>query len=486
MKRTKKILSVLLTAVLMCTVAMPVLAADTTEIGYTTEASFTASIPAFVRAAEPGQQDVNAYTITATDVVIPDNSTLSATVEYSGVLREKNGVEIPYTLYTADGAITSGDTILQKEAGEPSDTVEVSFGAAIDEKARYAGAYTDTATFTFAVNEKVYTAEEIEADEHLFAIGYLRPEYVVAEFNDDFSEVVIFANGEDSNGAMKLTFTSNSSPMSQHKDTLRSAVIKDGVTNIGTHAFWECSSLESVSIANSVHEIGAFAFYETGLSNVFIPESVTHVATNAFYSCDSLCDFLVDDNNSAYCDVDGVLFSKDQKTLYTYPSGRSGTYDVPAGVEMIGGCAFQECSNMTSVLLPDSVTTIAGSAFNGCTSLQEINIPAAVTFLGENAFSSCESLESVSIPSGVTKISKNCFSNCSSLQSVQLPDGLTEIDNYAFDNCRQLTSIRIPDSVTRIGFHGFYIYGNLTVYGSAGSYAETWANSNSYYTFIAQ
>ena len=71
MKRTKKILSALLAAILMCTAAIPVLAADTTEISYTQEASFTATIPAFVRAAEPGQQDVNAYTITATDVVIP-------------------------------------------------------------------------------------------------------------------------------------------------------------------------------------------------------------------------------------------------------------------------------------------------------------------------------------------------------------------------------------------------------------------------------
>lgn len=491
MKRTKKILSALLAAVLVCTAAIPVLAADTTEISYTQEASFTASIPAFVRAAEPGQQDVNAYTITATDVVIPDNSTLSATVEYSGAVRDKNGVEIPYTLYTADGAVTSGDTILQKEAGDPSDTVQISFGASIDEKARYAGAYTDTATFTFSVDEKVYTADEIEADEHLFAIGQLNPEDVVAKFNDDFSEVVIFANGENSNGAMKLNFSSSSSPMSQHQETLKTAVIQEGVVNIGASAFWECSSLESVSIANSVTSIRIYAFYKTGLSSVSIPDSVTNIEGDAFLGCFALQDIIVDDNNPTYCSVDGVLFSKDKKTLCIYPSGRSGAYNVPEGTEVIRGYAFdvpspyEDYSKITSVRLPDSITTIETAAFRGCASLQEINIPDFVTSIGESAFSYCQSLKSISIPSGITKISKNCFSNCTSLDSVQLPDRLTEIDNYAFDNCTQLTSITIPDSVTRIGFHGFYIYGNLTVYGYAGSYAETWANSNSYYTFIA-
>ena len=419
MKRTKKILSALLAAILMCTAAIPVLAADTTEISYTQEASFTASIPAFVRAAEPGQQDVNAYTITATDVVIPDNSTLSATVEYSGAVRDKNGVEIPYTLYTADGAVTSGDTILQKEAGDPSDTVQISFGASIDEKARYAGAYTDTATCTFAVNEKVYTAEEIEADEHLFAIGKTIPEYVVAEFNDDYSAVTIFANGEDSDGLM-MDFKSypTASSITQYAASLKTAIIQDGVKSIGSYAFYNCSALESVYLTDDISQAEIMCFSGCkSLKTVNLPENLTVIPRYMFSGCANL---------------KSINFPQKLRSI------RSRSFQ---------GCGFE------TLIIPETIQFVNSGAFRSCSNLKTVvvrseNLSGDTSYGG--IFENCESLESAALIGEVTLVPTNCLKGCTSLSNVELGEKVERIGNGAFVGCTSLKNVTIPASVAAV------------------------------------
>lgn len=417
MKKTKKILSALLAAVLMCTAATPVLAADTTEIGYTKEASFTASIPAFVQAADPGQQEVNAYTITATDVVIPDNSILSATVEYSGAVRDKNGVEIPYTLYTADGAVTSGDTILQKEAGDPSDTVQISFGASIDEKARYAGAYTDTATFTFTVAEKVYTAEEIEADEHLFAIGKTVPEYVVAEFNDDFTEVTIFANGEDSDGLMadfSSSITSTISPMQTYKSSLISATIQDGVKSIGAYAFYNCRALESAYLTDDISQAEIMCFAGcASLEIVNLPENLTATPQYMFSGCTNL------------------------KSI-----------NFPQKLNSIGMRSFQGCGFET-LIIPETIQFVNSGAFRSCSNLKTVVVRSENLRGGTDTggiFENCETLESAALIGEVTLVPLNCFKGCTSLSNVELGEKIERIGTGAFVGCTSLKNVTIPAS----------------------------------------
>ena len=190
------------------------------------------------------------------------------------------------------------------------------------------------------------------------------------------------------------------------------------VTSIGDSAFDWCSSLTSVSIPDSVEQIG----------------------TNPFADCFELKTISVSPEHPYFATIDGVLFRKADKTLTSYPAGiKSSTYTIPQGITAIGDGAFYFCSSLTSVSIPDSVTAIGDSAFSFCSSLTSVSIPDSVTSIGDGAFASCESLTSVTIPDSVTSIGDSAFYYCKSLTSVSIPDSVTSIGDYAFSYCSNLT-----------------------------------------------
>ena len=135
---------------------------------------------------------------------------------------------------------------------------------------------------------------------------------------------------------------------------------------------------------------------------------------------------------------------------------------IPDGVTNIGGYAFEDCSALTSVTIPDGVTSIKFATFRGCSSLTSVMIPDSVTSIESSAFEDCSALTSITIPDGVTNIGGYAFEDCSALTSVTIPDGVTSIGNEAFDGCSSLTSITIPDSVTSIGDRAFLGCSSLT------------------------
>ena len=116
---------------------------------------------------------------------------------------------------------------------------------------------------------------------------------------------------------------------------------------------------------------------------------------------------------------------------------------------------FYRCTNLQSIVLPNTITSIRDYAFSGCDALVSINIPERVKSIGNYAFSSCDALSSIDIPDNVTSMGDGVFFSCSSLNTINLPNGLTSIGESAFSCCRVLTSIDIPKSVTSIGKSAF-------------------------------
>lgn len=180
-------------------------------------------------------------------------------------------------------------------------------------------------------------------------------------------------------------------------------------------------------------------------------------------------------------DLDIVIpFSVDGKRVVSI--GRDAFRDcsnltsitIPDSVTSIGKYAFSNCSGLTNVIIPGSVTIIDTSAFSVCSGLTNITISDGVMNIGENAFAGCDSLTSVIIPDSVTSIGYSAFQGCDSLINVVIGDGVTDIYNYAFNLCPALISITIPSSVTDMGSKVFNGCNNLTIYCEAESAHKFW------------
>ena len=210
---------------------------------------------------------------------------------------------------------------------------------------------------------------------------------------------------------------------------------------------------------------------------VIIPESVEHrFATYNVYSVTSI-------GEQAFEDCSGL-------TSVTIPNSVtsigeqafdccSGLTSVTIGnsVTTIGSYAFRNCSGLTSVTIPNSVTSIGYWAFDGCSGLTSLTIGNSVTSIAMDAFRGCSGLTSVTIPNSVTSIGSDAFYGCSGLTSVTIPNSVTSIGSSAFSRCSGLTSVTIGNSVTTIGTYAFYKCSGLTsvtigsCVTSIGSYA---------------
>lgn len=204
---------------------------------------------------------------------------------------------------------------------------------------------------------------------------------------------------------------------------IKKVVIENGVKNIGSLAFEDCSNLTSITI----------------------PISVTSIGNQAFSGCSGLESIIVEKGNTKYDSRDNcnAIIETKNNTLIV---GCKNTV-IPKSVTGIASYAFYGCSGLISVTIPDGVYRINQSTFAGCSRLTSITIPNSVKEIGKYAFNACRSLTSIIIPDGVTYIPFGAFWGCSSLSTIILPKSLKEIDECAFVSCRGLNSL-ICEAIT--------------------------------------
>ena len=200
---------------------------------------------------------------------------------------------------------------------------------------------------------------------------------------------------------------------------VKTVTLPDTITEIGQYAFW-ASGLTKINLPDSLTTIGDYAFQKTELKTVTLPKKLTALPKAIFADCASL----------------------EQIT-------------VPAGIKIIGTYAFAGCSALNKVTLSKGVQRIKEGAFYNCTKLTQISLPSTVGVIGDEAFSRT-GLTSITFPSSVVQLGKCCFEECQSLEKVTIGSGMQSIGKSAFNSCTALKSISLPDSITAIEANTFY------------------------------
>ena len=275
-----------------------------------------------------------------------------------------------------------------------------------------------------------------------------------------------------------------------HSEYLTTITLPKGITEIGDDAFYECSSLTAVYISSieawckisfnnpssnplcyaeklylngelvtdlvipdGVTKIGSYAFYNyTNLTSITIPDSVTSIGGSAFAFCDNLT-----------------------------------SVTIPDSVTSIGRSAFSNCSSLKSITIPDSVTTIGAGAFVGCTGEAIIKSCTVIEkdykdYSYTSPFWECQ-FSKITLPESLTKIGNYVFYGSTGLTQISIPDSVTSIGTYAFCGCGSLKEVyckpTIPPTLGYCVFDsnasGRKIYvptNSVSAYKSAGGWSQ--------------
>lgn len=304
-----------------------------------------------------------------------------------------------------------------------------------------------------------------------------------------------------------------------------SEILGNPVTTIGLRAFRGCGHTDEYYHANDIPSEETHGCSGCGIKEIIIPDSVTTIEAEAFYDCESLtkihfpsrlkdfygnregfsgdaigyaswimgCDSLreltISEDNPYYQSKNGIIYSKDGKTIGPVPpaipfdsvdfdgitaigdfafccrESEEKEFVIPEQITSIGayaffGCCYEEYwvnfdeETSVNIQLNEGLTSIGDYAFSNIGYLREMELPDSLLTLGKAAFSST-SLESMTIPSKVTVIPDSLFKECFGLETVILPEGITEIGEYAFYGPQEMTSIQLPSTLKTIGAYAF-------------------------------
>ena len=170
----------------------------------------------------------------------------------------------------------------------------------------------------------------------------------------------------------------------------------------------------------------------------------------------------VSDMTKAHIDTKIVSFDEFQYFISVkqiprkcFAETRLETITLPNSIESIAESAFEDCKDLSRIVLSEGLATIGRAAFSGCTKLTEIHLPNSVREIGREAFADCR-ITSIIIPEGVKIIEQNLFRYCTKLMNVTILNGVESIGDSAFAACMSLSSLTIPESVSSIGNDPFY------------------------------
>ncbi len=220
-------------------------------------------------------------------------------------------------------------------------------------------------------------------------------------------------------------YNSYNSPWDSTRMDIKSIVVGEGITTIGSSAFEGCYSVTSVSLPKTLTRIGYYAFNHcSSLKELSIPDGVTYIGGYAFSCC-------------------------------TFESIK-----LPSGLKSLGVGAFAYCAHLKEISIPNGVKSLEVETFQYCTSLENVELPNGMTSIGGSAFTGCKAITSIVIPDSVTSIGEYAFEYCLALKEIHLPASLRTVHVTSFFNCGALESIYYGGSLRQwkegVTFDGEY------------------------------
>jgi hypothetical protein len=284
-----------------------------------------------------------------------------------------------------------------------------------------------------------------------------------------------------------------------NKSSIETINIGDSATSIVQYAFYGCTGLKTLCLPNSINSIGLYAFglcnnletltfntnavgkyfrERTSIKTINIGDSVTEIVENAFIGCKGLITINVGKSISsigrdAFKNCDKIDYNVYDNAYYI------GNNDNPYVVLMkvknkgITSCsindkcnhiyqnAFENCSDLKDLIIPNTIISIGSNAFSNCSGLTTIYIPNSVISINDNAFTNCRKMTSINIPNSVIEIGANAFKGCDGLKTATIGNSATSIGNGAFLGCSNLASVIIGHSVKSVGENAFNYCDNL-------------------------
>lgn len=260
---------------------------------------------------------------------------------------------------------------------------------------------------------------------------------------------------------------------------LESIVVPNAVTEMGTYAFANDTSLKSAKLSTSCPWLKEGLFSEcNALQSITIPSAVTKMDGYMFTNCKTLTSATFEDGTDliemgygASWKNYGLFSDCPLKTLNlgrwlsynTEIASRSPFYSIYAlknlnigeNVKVIDKYMFSYCKGLEEVNLPDNITSVNLWGFRGCTSLKSVRLSEKLSQVGDYGFAECSSLDNVTFPASMTSVASNSFSDCTALRKLDLGQNLLIIGPSAFENDKALEGIEIPSTLYGLGVASF-------------------------------
>ncbi|MBO4689476.1 MAG: leucine-rich repeat domain-containing protein [Paludibacteraceae bacterium] len=255
------------------------------------------------------------------------------------------------------------------------------------------------------------------------------------------------------------------------------ATLPEGITTIGSYAFFENTGITTMTIPSTVTEINEYAFAGcTNMAAITLPDSLDYLGSAAFRYCTSLAEITIPEGIE---DLNYELF---------YECYSLATVNLPTTLKTIGSDVFQYCTSLHSLTLPDSVTYVQSETFNssGLTSpvyngklfaympnsfKGAYTVQDGIETISDKAFAHCNELTEIHFPSSLKYIGDEAF-DCIRLTRIDLPEGLEHIGTFAFEGCDSVETIVLPSTLTTIDYAGFW-FGPESLLKEIYNYATT-------------